>query len=727
MRFFAYSYTHFALIPFKNILFFTIFTSGTNNTLTVNTKKLFILLFTGAVLAACSAPVRVIWTEGETNPESGKACHRMEIVNPPSGTDWTLWFCQFRTPVTLEDGAPASIGHLGGTLYRVIPETAAKGRMVLNYEARPLVNRSRAPEGFYLQRKGKKPHPVPVEHVFLPAEPVQSFTYTPVETSVFDMIPRLKSVVTEEGTTTIPDTVHVTYVEDPRPGWYRITLGGEKFITLIEAADADGAWYAGVTLDNLRRNAGGQPVPAAVIEDWPDLPYRGVMLDVSRNFTQKEDLEKLMDILAHYKVNYLHLHLGDDEGWRVEIDGLPELTSYGAFRGIPALNEDGTIDEKEALMPSYCGTLDKHDAASPGNGYYSRADYVEILRYAAQRRIHVIPEFDTPGHSRAAIKAMDYRTRTTGDSTYLLSEPEDVSEYNSAQDYTDNALNVAFPSTYAFLEKVFDGIIGLYREAGVPLDAIHVGGDEVPDGAWAGSPACQTLMKEYGKTDINWLKDYFISRVLDIAEERGVMLAGWQEVAQHLEPATFERLRKNLFSTNLWAVSRGRETLAYEFANAGIPVVLSNAPNLYFDLAYNDSKLERGHSWAGMVDERRCFSFLPYDVYKSVRWDDRRRIKDISRAGDGKTALTPEGRPNIIGVQGQLWTETIRSFDHVTYYLFPKAAGLFERGWNASPGWEGSTVADDPAFLEDFDRFFSIVADHEYPYYESLGISWHKN
>ena len=680
-----------------------------------------------AILSACDKPCRIVWTEGPADLESGKALNELTIVNPPAGTDWTVWFCQFRTPVELEEGSPATIEHLGGTLYRVKPEGWTSGEeLKIRYQARPLVNRGRAPEGFYLQRGGDKPVPVETEYVWQPAEPVQSFTYSPVKTSAYDMIPRLKDVTPLMGTTDLAKAVvrPVLFVEDELPGWYRLTIDGD---VAIEAADEQGVFYAGVTLENLRRNAGGEPVASGVVTDWPDLPYRGMMLDVSRDFTTKENLLKLIDILAHYKTSHLHLHLGDDEGWRVEIDALPELTSYGAFRGIPGLREDGSMDEKDALMPSYCVTPDRNDKETAGNGYYTHADFVEILRYAWERQIRVVPEFDTPGHSRAAVKAMEYRARTTGDTSCLLSEAADTSKYMSVQDYNDNAINVALPSTYKFIETVFDGIIALYAEAGVPLEAIHVGGDEVPGGAWVGSPACQALMKEAGKTDIGWLKDYFIGRVLDIAEARGVKIAGWQEVAQHLEPATFERLKRNLAFSNIWAVSRGRDELAYRYANDGIDVILSNSSNFYFDLAYNDSKLERGHSWAGFTDERRSFSFLPYDMYRSVRWDDHRRVRDISRDGEGKTTLLPEGIPHIYGVQGQLWTETIRNFDHVTYYLFPKACGLFERGWNATPAWGQSLVADDPAFVSDFDAFFSIVADHEYPYYEQEGIAYHRN
>ena len=140
----------------------------------MNTKTLLSLAVCLAAVA-CAKPCRVVWTEGPTDPESGKTIHTMTIQNPPAGTDWTLWFSQFRTPVTMQEGAKAEILHHGGTLYRVAP-TAPAGRedMVLRYEARALVNQCRAPEGFHLQVKGKKPVPVEVEYVFLPSEPVHT-------------------------------------------------------------------------------------------------------------------------------------------------------------------------------------------------------------------------------------------------------------------------------------------------------------------------------------------------------------------------------------------------------------------------------------------------------------------------------------------------------------------------------------------------------------------------
>ena len=647
----------------------------------------------------------------------------MEIQNPPAGADWTIWFSQFRTPVTMEEGAPGSIDHISGTLYRVVPGDH-DGNMVLRYEARPLVNQCRAPEGFFLQRKGGKPVAVEAEYRFLPAEAVPVFSYNHVAAGVYDIIPRLKEVKQLDGETLPAAEPTVTYVSGQVPGWYRITLKDGD--VRVEAADEDAAYYASVTLNRVRRNAQGMPIPAAEITDWPDLPWRGLMLDVSRNFTKKDDLLRLIDMIADYKGNLLHLHFGDDEGWRIEIDALPELTSYGAFRCLPVLQEDGSIAEPDGLQPTYCVAARPGDD-SPGNGFYSHADFVEILRYANARHIHVSPEFDTPGHSRAAVKSMEVRAERTGDRSCLLSEPEDVSEYESVQDYTDNVMNVALPSTYTFFETVFDGLVALYAEAGAPLDAIHIGGDEVPDGAWTGSPACRALMEANGKTDIGWLKDYFLNRVLDIAEARGIRLGGWQDVCQNLEPATLDRLKKQLALTNLWTVSHGRDVLPYEFANEGIPVVISSAPNCYMDFAYNYGKTERGHSWGGFVDERRSFSVQPFDMYRSVRWDDYGKPVDLTHAGEGKPALAPAARQNIIGIEGHLWAETLRSFDHVTYYFFPKSLGLFERGWNATPAWAGTTAPDDPAFLEDFDRFFSIITDHEYSWYDGLGICYHRH
>ena len=676
----------------------------------------FCLIFGLLFTVSCANKPSVVWTEGETDPETGLAVHTLTVLNAPEGTDWTLWLTSNHiTPGKLVD-AEGSIELFHGCYYKVAPMEREGKDLVIRYTDRSLQRHCWAPEGFAIEQNGKVVA-LDAEFEFLPSEVIPDFPYNHVKTEVWDMIPSLKSVTPAEGTTTVTQMPEVEIVPSCKAGWYKIVLDGE---CKVQAADEDGAQYAKVTLENLKRNAGGNELPNLVIEDWPDFGYRGFMLDISRNFTNKDNILKFIDLLAHYKASVFHLHFGDDEGWRVEIPQFPELTTYGAYHEFPYKDENGNYTETNYLLPSYNGSVDPKDLTSSANGHLTAAEYVEIVKYAWERRITVIPEFDTPGHSRAAIKAMQAYAERTGDDSYLLSDPEDKSEYCSVQYYKDNALNVALPSTYKFIEVVFDQLIAYHKEAGAPIPAIHVGGDEVPHGAWVGSEPCQKIMAERGWDNIELLKSYYIENVLDIAESRGVKISGWQELVMDLEDHVYERMKKNLYSVNFWHTGTGNEEFPYKYANDGVPAVLSNMTNTYVDFAYTPDKTERGLSWGGFVDERRSFSLLPFDIYRSVRWDDKGRIRNIEKLPEGKTPLV--AKQNIIGVQAQLWTETVRSFDHVTSYVFPKVCGVFERAWNASPSWEGTTVADDPAFMTELDRYYSTVVDHEMPYYEAEGV-----
>lgn len=673
-----------------------------------------------SLVSSCSG-TRIVWIEGETDLQTNLANNTLFIVNPPKGNDWCIWFAANHIDAVRLEGSQAGIERFNGCMYRIIPDAVhSSDTLKVLYAGRPIPRECWAPEGFALQKGGKSIE-LETEYVYLPAERIENFPYTAQELGPFDMIPALKAVTPAEGSTVVEDVPEAELLQGQKPGWYRITLDGT---CRIEAADEDGAFYAGVTIDNIKRNVGGNELPNAVIEDWPDLPYRGLMLDVSRNFTNKDGVLKLIDVLSHYKVNVLHLHMGDDEGWRVEIEDIPELTGFGAHHCLPVQNGDGSFTEETGLIPSYSGKINPDDPANSGNGYYSHEEYVQILKYAWERRIRVLPEFDSPGHARAAIKALEKYAARTGDESYLMSEKEDESEYVSVQYYTDNAINVALPGTYKFFEKVFDTMIAYYQEAGAPLTQIHVGGDEVPQGAWIGSPACRKLMEENGWDNPDRLYSYFIERLAGIARSRNLKLAGWQEIATGVGPDTFESIKDVLGTVNFWNTRTrgGLDQLPYEYANKGVDVVLSNMTNAYMDFAYTPDKKERGHSWGGFVDERRSFCILPYDIYRSVRWDDNAEMLDIADMPAGKTEL--ESRENIVGIQGQLWSETIRCFDHVTYYFFPKSVGLFERGWNASPVWEGTTRSDDPLFISDLDRFYSIIVDREMPFYESLGIAY---
>lgn len=680
--------------------------------------KTICLAFLMLVFAGCADEVSVVWTEGETDHETGRAVQTLTVLDAPEGTDWAVWLTSNHIDSGMVEGTEGTVELFHGCLYKVTPLSRKGKDLIVKYSDRPLQRHCWAPEGFILECDGKV-IPLNAKYEFLPSVDIPDFPYNQVETEVWDMIPSLKHVTSSDGVTVVDQMPQVEFVDSDRAGWYRIVLDGT---CRVQASDEDGAWYAQVTLDNLKRNAGGDEIPNMVIEDWPDFGYRGFMLDISRNFTSKDNILRFIDLLAHYKVNVFHLHFGDDEGWRVEIPQFPELTTYGAYHEFPYRNEAGEHVEKNHLMPSYNGGTDPEDMSSSANGHLTKEDYIEILEYAWERRISVIPEFDTPGHSRAAVKAMDKYAERTGDDSYLLYDPKDTSDYCSVQYYKDNAINVALPSTYRFIEVVFDALIAYHEEAGVPLPAIHVGGDEVASGAWAGSPACQKLMAEKGWNDIELLKSYYIENVLDIAESRGVKIAGWQEVVMDLEDHVYDRLKKNLYSVNFWHTGHGQEEYPYKYANDGVPVVLSNMTNTYVDFAYTPDKTERGLSWGGFVDERRSFSLLPYDIYRSVRWDDLGRKRDISNLPEGKTPL--QLKENVVGVQAQLWTETVRCFDHVTSYVFPKVCGVFERAWNASPSWEGTTVADDPSFMQELDRYYSTVVQHEMPYYEDMQIAY---
>ena len=282
---------------------------------------------------------------------------------------------------------------------------------------------------------------------------------------------------------------------------------------------AAGVFYGLQSLRSLLPAAAigmGVTLPALRIVDAPRFGYRGFLLDVARNFQPKAQVLRVLDLMARYKLNVFHFHLTDDEGWRIEIPGLPELTAIGARRG-------HTLDSKSHLPPAYGSGPDVDRPY--GSGFYTRADYAEILRYAAARHIEVVPEVEMPGHARAAIKAMEARARAlrqkgdaAGSTQYLLSDPQDESVYTSAQLYHENVMNPALPSTYAFVGRVVQDLVKIDREAGVPLRNLHVGGDEVPGGVWQRSPAVAAYLKERRLRSVDELWYVFYDRVAEDSE-----------------------------------------------------------------------------------------------------------------------------------------------------------------------------------------------------------------
>ena len=492
----------------------------------------------------------------------------------------------------------------------------------------------------------------------------------------------------------------------------------------ISAKYAHGVFNGCQTLLSILGNVKGLPanVPNVHITDYPDTHYRGVMLDVARNFTKKENVLKMIDHLAMYKMDVLHWHLSDDEGWRIEIPGLEELTEIASRRG-------HTLDESKWLQPAYAWGCDASDTTTLANGYYSRNDFIEALKYANQRHIRIIPEIDIPGHSRAAIKAMNarYRKYINTDKQkaeeFLLVDFADTSKYLSAQDYTDNVMNVALPSSYRFVEKVIDEINKMYTDAGLKMTVFHVGGDEVPRGAWEGSPIARDFMKARGMTEIRELKDYFVEQVFSMLSKRNIQPAGWEEMASHDGAPNPEFINSNVLSYcwNTLPEWKGDE-LPYKLANAGYPVILCNVTNFYLDMSYNRHPSEPGLYWGGFVNEYNTYDMLPLDIYKSVRRSLSGEPLDMNTVSKGKTPLNKDAVDKIIGMQGELWAETFRSFEQIEYRCFPKMFGLIDRAWNIQPEW--SNPYNEQKYEAAKREYNAKIARYELPRLAKSGVNF---
>lgn len=476
------------------------------------------------------------------------------------------------------------------------------------------------------------------------------------------------------------------------PESYRLEIMSDRVI--IAGSDPAGVFYgiqsirSLLPVDVFSKKNKNVTLPLGIVEDNPRYAYRGMHVDVGRNFQQKEAIFKLLDMMALYKLNKLLFYLTEDEGWRIEIKQLPELAEVGGRRG-------HTIEEEAHLRPAYGSGID----GPYGSGYYTQDEYIEILKYAQERHIEIIPEVNFPGHSRAAIKAMNVRynrLKAAGDEKgameYLLIDPEDVSVYESAQGYTDNVVCVCRESVYKFYETVIDEFIAMHERAGVPLKWFHTGGDEVAKGAWTGSPMCKEFIANMPELQsVHDLQPYFLKRANAMLTAKGIVTGGWEEVA--LKADADGNLQPNPYFAGkqvvpyVWQNIWGNEDLGYKLANGGYPLVLCNVTNLYFDLAYNKDPREPGLYWAGFINTRSAWEFVPEDMFKSTKKDDMGKPYDPDADFEGMEMLKPSKRKNILGIQGQLWCETVKGPDMLEYYYLPKLMGLAERAWSPHPGW----------------------------------------
>lgn len=742
------------------------------------------VLFTGCKTSnEKKAPVALTWEMGASDIEPGYYENSFILKNTskePLTKDWAIYFSQLPRNVKQEGNPAVKVEVVNGNFFRMFPTDAftslAPGdSMKITFLCTYKLDRnSHAPEGTYWL--GLEGGPLPIALTALPLPSPEKMKGYPDATKIYesnlrlanapamkqwDILPSVKKATLAEGNVVLEGKVALTFpkefageakllkeklsgvygleVVDKAPvtialkpladkkeaindEYYTINIGNNQIE--ISAATPHGIFNGTQTLLSMLK---GKQTPyqleAVTIQDYPDLQYRGQMIDIARDFTTPENLKKLVDIFASYKMNALHFHFSDDEAWRLEIPGLEELTGVGSRRG-------HTTDESENLYPCYDGGYDPN-ASTIGNGYYSRAEFVDLLKYAAERHVRIIPEIESPGHARAAIVSMKARynkyvkTDPTKATEYLLSEPEDTSRYTSVQYYTDNVMNVGLPSTYRFMEKVITELAAMYKDAGVAMSTIHLGGDEVPKGVWMGSPQCQKLMKEEGMTKAHDLSEYFITQMADIMNKNGLIVSGWQEVALGYSEQAHQQLRNQVAAAYCWNTVPGSDEVVYQTANNGYPVILCNVGNFYMDMAYNGHPDEPGLDWGGYVDEATSFSMLPFSIYRSVRTNKAGDLIDLSNAEKGKTMLTEVGKQNILGVQGQLFAETIRSFDGVEYLLFPKLMGLVERGWNAHPAWESLTGAQEQqAFNQALALYYEKISGKEMPFWAKNSINF---
>ena len=527
---------------------------------------------------------------------------------------------------------------------------------------------------------------------------------------------------------------------------YTLEVIPEKEQITIEGATPAGVFYgiqslrSLIPLDQLEAPQKDIPLSAIKIQDAPRFPYRGIHLDVSRNFQSKASVEKLLEVMATYKLNKFHFHLSDDEGWRLEIPDLPELTSIGAKRG-------HTLTEETHLIPAYGSGPFVDNPESAGTGHFTRSEYIEILKYAKARHIEVIPEIDLPGHARAAIKAMEVRYQRLqkagqeeAAAQYLLSDPNDQSSYRSVQGYKDNTTCVCQESLYSFLDKVVDELIAMHEEAGHPLKVLHTGGDEVPDGVWEQSPICEELLRNNSEVDATkeGLTAYFLKRFHRILAERNLVTGGWEEIAltskqqgehkAHVPNPTFVNKK---FQPYVWnsVFGWGGEDMAYQLANAGYPVVLCNASNLYFDLAYDKDPEISGLYWAGYVDTRKVYEFAPFNLFQTASISKMGVPLNRDQLAAGKERLSPSNQKNILGMQGHLWSETLINQERLERSAYPKLLGLAERAWAPMPAWAtAKTIAETQNQLDsDWNVFANTLGQKEMLRLNSVagGLSYH--
>ena len=485
--------------------------------------------------------------------------------------------------------------------------------------------------------------------------------------------------------------ISVQFIDNLLEESYRLSIDENKI--LIEASDRAGALYGLQSLKQLflASSLENNVLKHMHIIDSPRFSYRGMLLDISRNFYGPDKIKQILDYLSFFKINHLDFRLTDDEGWRLEIPGLEELTEVGSKRAY-------TKDEFESLIPMYGSGPDIN---STGSGYLSKIDFIDILQYADHRNIKIIPQISYPSHMRSAIISMDVRYQKYMElgnqeeaEKYLLSDPDDESEYYSAQGFDDNIACICRESAFTFYEKVIDEIYIMYQEAGVELNKFSVAADELPYGAWQRSPICDQFMEENSIAgDYNALYEIMQRRVYNKLSSYNATMTGWDDILLRLtEKNQSETQIKDFFKgddillfvwKNDWG--QGRQDMIYKYANLGYKTVMSNSSAFYFDMV-DDKDLDNiGLSWSGYADYKDMWTVDVYDIFNDSYGVKKNNISKEYIESSEK--LNPSNRDNIIGIQSQIWSETIRNEDILDYMFMPNIIVFSQKAWSKDPEW----------------------------------------
>lgn len=404
------------------------------------------------------------------------------------------------------------------------------------------------------------------------------------------------------------------------------TLGGEDYRIFIKdgkvtvtAASERGFLYAGQTLMQLR-NAEGK-YPDVEIRDWPRFGHRGLLLDCSRHFFSIEEIRKVLDVMALHKLNVLHWHLTDDQGWRIEIDTWPRLTEVGAWRTGNRLGRGGT---------------DIGPDNEPYGGFYTKEELRSVVGYASSLGIDIMPEIDLPGHMLSALASYPELGCTGG--------PYAVMAYGGI---SQDVLCAGNEKTYKFIEDVLTEVMEVF-----PYEYVHIGGDECPKNRWEACPKCQTRIKALGiKSDADHtaeqlLQGYVTKRVGKFLKEHGRRMVGWDEILEGEAP-----LDAVVMS---WRGTEG----GIKASGLGHDVIMTPNRNMYFDYCQGENKESEPDGIGGCLPVWKVYEYEPFTP-----------------------EMTDEQKSHILGVQANLWTEFISTDSHLEYMLLPRLSALSEVQW----------------------------------------------